>query len=298
MTSTIILLISIALVIVSVLIPIKKTKKPKVKVYKESEAPVVRKSASPYQLIVTNTSKKKKKVVLFGDNKYLLQPNFGSDKGVVVQPGTTNVDYVQILRQSGSQPFETSLIRIMSQNASQITQNIGLHSYDANGQYCYIPVITSNYFSAMQYQSTIIDIDYNMCIDANTHLDFEILPKTSVVVTIFPASKVNFTRLLNQVSAFIGYEKPNVPYDATPVYSKASFGDSSGMGPKLSRWTRIKLWFKKMGKSCRPSFIAPKPGSAGPAEPVSSSPKFDVAKYVDGATKASTFAEKDFENIP
>lgn len=178
------------------------------------------KQPTPYQVNVTNTTAGTLTVNLFGLNTYLLTANFGSSTGVTVTPAQSNVSYLELLQQSASQPFETSLIRVQTSNASQITQILTLTSKDANGQLCQIPIITQSYFSANQFQSTILDIPYPVKIDGNTFLTFPILANTTATYTFFPAEKVNVARNLNGQDQQQVYANPAVPV-AVPMFAPA-----------------------------------------------------------------------------
>ena len=168
------------------------------------------KSPSPYQVIITNTTPNNLTAVLFGQNQFLLEPNFGSAAGITITPAATNVTYAQLLQQSAFQPFETSLVRIQSSNATQITQLINLNVTDANGQTLGVPIYTQDYFSAYQQQSGILDMPYNMKLDGNTSLSFIVLASTTVFMTFFPATKVNVARE-------IGGQRPQVVYSPPQV---------------------------------------------------------------------------------
>jgi len=183
-----------------------------------SVAPVARKQPSPYQVSITNSTVTPLTATLFGMNQFLLTPNFGSAVGITVIPSQTNVSYLELLQQSASQPFETSLIRIQSTNTAQITQIITITSKDANGQLCQIPLITQSYFSANQFQSGILDVPYAVKIDGNTNLQFTVLGSTTVVITMFPAEKANISRNLNGQGALQQYASPSVAVAAMPVY--------------------------------------------------------------------------------
>jgi hypothetical protein len=178
------------------------------------------KQPTPYQVNVTNTTAGTLTVNLFGLNSFLLTANFGSSTGVTVTPAQSNVSYLELLQQSASQPFETSLIRVQTSNASQITQILTLTSKDANGQLCQIPIITQSYFSANQFQSTILDIPYPVKIDGNTFLTFPILANTTATYTFFPAEKVNVARNLNGQDQQQVYANPAVPV-AVPMFAPA-----------------------------------------------------------------------------
>ena len=185
--------------------------------------PVAAKQPTPYQVNVTNTTPNPLTVVLFGLNTFLLTPNFGTSVGVIVTPAQVNVSYLELLNQSASQPFETSLIRIQTSSPSQLTQILTVTSKDANGQLCQIPIITQSYFSANQFQSTILDVPYPVKIDGNTYVTFSILGNTTATYTFFPAEKINQSRILGNGSSLQQYSAPAVPV-AVPMFSARPIG--------------------------------------------------------------------------
>jgi hypothetical protein len=81
---------------------------------------------------------------------------------------------------------------------------------DANGQSATLPIITQSYFSSYQQQSGILDVPYSLKIDGNTNLSFPVLATTTVVITFFPAEKVDTARSLNNKSAKAVYGNPQV----------------------------------------------------------------------------------------
>jgi hypothetical protein len=186
-------------------------------------ATVPAKQPTPYQVNVTNTTPNPLTVVLFGLNTFLLTPNFGTSVGVIVTPAQVNVSYLELLNQSASQPFETSLIRIQTSSPSQLTQILTVTSKDANGQLCQIPIITQSYFSANQFQSTILDVPYPVKIDGNTFVTFSILGNTTATYTFFPSEKINQSRILGNGSSLQQYSAPAVPV-AVPMFSARPIG--------------------------------------------------------------------------
>lgn len=168
------------------------------------------KTPAPYQVLVDNTTAGNLTLVMFGYNQFLLSTNFGSSVGLSVTPAQTNVSYLQLLTQSSSQPFETSLIRIQSANTTQVTQIITISVSDANGQSATLPIITQSYFSSYQQQSGILDVPYSVKIDANTSLTSTILANTIVTYTFFPAEKVNVAKGLGGQGAVQVYGNPQV----------------------------------------------------------------------------------------
>ena len=168
------------------------------------------KSPAPYQVTVVNSTAGNLTLVLFGQNQYLLSTNYGSSVGLSVTPAQTNVSYLQLLQQSASQPFETSLLRVQSTNASQVTQILTVTVTDANGQSATLPIITQSYFSSYQQQSGILDVPYQVKIDGNTSITSTILANTTVTYTFFPAEKVNTAKGLAGQGVVQVYGNPQV----------------------------------------------------------------------------------------
>ncbi len=184
-------------------------------------AQVQLKQPAPYQVSVTNSTGGSLTAILFGKNIYEQAVNYGSAVGITVTPAA-GVSYIQLLNQSASQPFETSLIRISSGTATtgivQVQQALSIVSSDASGQSATIPLFPTSYFSANQYQSGIIDIPYNVKIEGNTYISFTVLANTTVMFDFFPMNKFNSARNLNGQSALQQYATPNVPVAAMPLY--------------------------------------------------------------------------------
>lgn len=168
------------------------------------------KAPSPYQLTVQNTTAGTLTAIMFGKNQYLLSTNFGSATGIVITPSQANVSYLELLQQSADQPFETSLIRVQSSNASQVTQILTVTVKDANGQSATLPIITQSYFSSYQQQSGILDVPYNLKIDGNTSVTTPVLAETTVTFTFFPAEKVNVSKGLAGKKPVQIYGNPQV----------------------------------------------------------------------------------------
>jgi hypothetical protein len=193
------------------------------------------KTPAPYQLLVQNTTSGTLNLVMFGYNQYLLSTNFGSSAGLSVTPAQTNVSYLQLLTQSASQPFETSLIRVQSSNASQVTQIITVTVSDANGQSATLPIITQSYFSSYQQQSGILDVPYSVKIDGNTSLTSSILANTTVTYTFFPSEKVNVAKGLGGEGAVQVYGNPQVNLGGMTFPKKPALGRPRSRNQRLNR---------------------------------------------------------------
>ena len=194
------------------------------------------KTPAPYQVLVNNTTAGNLTLVMFGYNQFLLSTNFGSSVGLSVTPAQTNVSYLQLLTQSSSQPFETSLIRIQSSNTLQVTQIITVTVSDANGQSATLPIITQSYFSSYQQQSGILDVPYSVKIDANTSLTSTILATTQVTFTFFPSEKVNVAKGLGGQGAVQVYGNPQVNLGGMSFPKKPALGQGRPKSrPRLPR---------------------------------------------------------------
>lgn len=140
----------------------------------------------PYVIKVENTTDKVLKAKLFGANRNIDSVNYGSDIGVIITGNDGSQEsYLKILEQTRLKKITTSLIRIHTSNISQLTQILNFEEINANGQYYGFPIITAIYFSAMQLNSSVLDVNYKAVINSNTDISFKIMPNTVVLYTIF-----------------------------------------------------------------------------------------------------------------
>ena len=148
--------------------------------------------ADPYQIIVENTDEVKAlRAVLFGNDKFLLRANFGSEGPIKVSIGQPGVEYVELLQQSSTKPFVTQFVRIESSNALQLSKFLTIYQKDANGNMFQRSLNMQQYKSAYQNQTNILDAPITENIDGSTYWEIEIEPKTRVFYTIFPMYKVD-----------------------------------------------------------------------------------------------------------
>lgn len=146
--------------------------------------------ADPYQIIVENPDKVAHKAILFGKNKFLLKPNFGSDPEIVITMGQPGVEYVELL-QSTSNAFITQFMRIESETKLQITKFITVNGKKANGNWFQRPMNMQQYKSAYQNLENMLDAPINEKINGTTYWEVEIEPLTRVFYTIFPLYEVD-----------------------------------------------------------------------------------------------------------
>ncbi len=132
------------------------------------------------QFNIINTTNKNQKFSLFHN----------ANKNVKIHSGATGLIYerlIELMKYEGA--FSCDLTRISSNNCKQITQQVTLLSEKSTGESCSQPLIAQNYFSAYQFQSGIIDIQFKYTVDVALQMLFVILPKTSFTITLYKAKK-------------------------------------------------------------------------------------------------------------
>ena len=142
--------------------------------------------ANPYTLIITNTTDQIKRAVLFGFENNFNQENYGSELGLNVEPASSTTSYFHMLAHSAFKPFTTSLIRLQSTNKHQVRQSLTVTNKRAEGNSRSHTIFSESYHSTYQFQAGITDIPVTYLQDSSTELGINILPKTSLVINIFP----------------------------------------------------------------------------------------------------------------
>lgn len=132
--------------------------------------------------LIENKNETESKVVLFGYNRYLLTPNYGSSIGVDVwvmknfepQPAMEE-EYQETLKKSAYNPFRINTIQFDCKDESYVKE-IAVNNYmeDANGR----PFDQDYYFKTCQKEKTDIPID------AQSEISFYLKPKQIIHVLI------------------------------------------------------------------------------------------------------------------
>lgn len=139
---------------------------------------------SEYQLEINNPTNEEQDVVLFGMNKYLLKPNFGSNHKVIIKP-SKNKEYLDILNKSALNPCDINIIRVLTDNDMQNKNDIILEILHTTKKPEYKKVYTNGSIKFNDYNKKCFDIDCKITISGNTALKFKISPKTKIVCTFF-----------------------------------------------------------------------------------------------------------------
>ena len=167
--------------------------------------------ADPYQIVVENTNQTKAlKAIIFGNDKFLLKPRFGSDTGINITIGQPGVEYVELLQQSSTKPFATQFMRIESENQLQVTKFITVHQKDANGNWFQRPLNMQQFKSAYQNDKNMLDAPINEEVDGSTYWEVEIEPDTRVFYTIFPLYKVDTASTLKGKEPIKSYAEAKI----------------------------------------------------------------------------------------
>lgn len=176
-------------------------------------------NAPEYSFTITTTSTSavtNGSVVMFGAaiNLNPAVTNFGSSSTITITP-FNNVGYYQMLQDSLTEPFTIGKIRVQcAGNASQVTQNIGVVSTNAQGDVYthYLNMITT--VNQYQQQNTISTWEGSINITKDVYLQFPLLANATpanatLLVTLYLKRKVNTARGLQTGSVGAqSYKKP------------------------------------------------------------------------------------------
>jgi hypothetical protein len=169
-------------------------------------------STEPYVLNISNAGVGIETAIVFGRNKFVGAPNFGSDANIVIAMAVAGVPYEQMLQQSASEPFEVVKTRLSSTSVTQLNQTITYVKTDSNGQEARTPITVTSYLSPDQFQDTLRDIDYRIQVDGNTHLEYPMIPGVgnAVTMSIYIQAKVNIAKPLIQKPAVTEFTKARI----------------------------------------------------------------------------------------
>lgn len=177
--------------------------------------------ANPYQIIIQNTTDKPLKAILFGNDKFLLKPNFGSDRGIIIGTGQSGVEYVELLQRSSTKQFKTQHIRIESDNILQLSKPMTIHKKDGAGVWQQTPLNLHIYRSPYQNSEKIIDVDdVEIALDGSTYFEVEIEPKTRIFYSIFPLYAIDTADTLKGRDPIKSYAPARVNTGAVSIRPK------------------------------------------------------------------------------
>lgn len=123
--------------------------------------------SQPYVIKIENTNATiERDLILFDAFKNLSAPNFGLPTGVLVSSKLSNVTYNQLLFQSMSMPFMSSMTYLTAETSSQVMQTFSIKTRDANGNMQSVPC--SPTINPYQGQSKVLQANYDYLINGNT----------------------------------------------------------------------------------------------------------------------------------
>lgn len=149
--------------------------------------------ANPYQIVVNNPTDKALNAVIYGNDKFLLKDNFGSERGIEISTGQSSVEYVELLQRSSTLPFKIQHIRVESDNNLQLSKPIVVNEKNGRGRWEQWLINLQIYRSPYQTDKNIIDIDKEeeIDVDGSTYFEVEVEPKTRIIYSIFPYYEVD-----------------------------------------------------------------------------------------------------------
>ena len=140
-----------------------------------------------YVVNIENTNQHEAKAVLFGHNLFCSAENFGSDNGVKVE--TPYSSYEQLLYESQLKTVIKKM-RVLGDSVDIGKKILTFCQKYASGRMCSTPIILGQYFSELQVQENIIDVDRLFMIDGSAYLEFNMKPNEKITF-IFFGDKVN-----------------------------------------------------------------------------------------------------------
>jgi len=146
-------------------------------------------STEPYIVNIKNVGLTEQTAVLFGNDIYSSQTNYGSDADIEIT--MDSVDYVQLLKQSSTQNFEIALMRVETSDLNQLIRPFQLYRKTANAVGANRPINTSSYRSPDQFANNMIDIVTPIKIDGSTYMTYKVKPATEIMISFFISAKVN-----------------------------------------------------------------------------------------------------------
>jgi len=178
----------------------------------DSWGSMVPSASLPIIICVENTSNKRTNATIFGAAMNSHLPNHGNPSNIKVTSGNTNVSYQQILSNTLSTCFSCSYVRLIDvKTPNQVQQSWRITSINMEGQLVSTPVPVSCSFSPFQQQCGIIDLIYPLKIDALTHVEFDMLGKTTLTLYIYPATVISPIHKLINGKPERNYSTPRIP---------------------------------------------------------------------------------------
>ena len=140
-------------------------------------------------LNIYNTTNYVQPVTLFGANMNTTGLNYNNPIGIKITSASAQFSYLQILANTTSKPTQISFIRVCSpSNREQKKQEVKLRSTNSHGQNIEQIIHNDNTIDPFGMQPEIFDIVRDFILDANTEIEFNMLPSKKAL-TIYLLQK-------------------------------------------------------------------------------------------------------------
>lgn len=193
--------------------------------------------SQPYIVRIANsTSSAVNNVIILDAYTHMADTNnFGNPVAIALSIVTTNVTYIQFLRQTASQPFEVGEIYLQSSTTAQVTETITVRWQDATGQR--LDKVLTPIRDPYQFQNGSITHTYQHMIDGYTRYTINsILASATLDIYMYPKAKINLGRAVRGRKAMKLYSNPNIVRKRTVVNIQA--GGGRRRGRKMRRLSR------------------------------------------------------------
>ena len=167
-------------------------------------------TSQPYVLSIANSSSAvTQTAILFGYTDYSVATNYGSQNAITIT-NTQGGTYARLLVQSQAQPFNISKWKFISTNSTQLNQTVTISHVNADGSTYSVPLTLAVEQSMFSQNTTVLDVERNLFIDANTYLSIPILASATLQVVMYPTEIANVGRPIIGGSIVRGFQAPSV----------------------------------------------------------------------------------------
>lgn len=152
-------------------------------------------AAIGYSVYLKNNTDDVQRAVLFNSRKNRVQRNFGNPPGIEISFLKEGISYAGLLADTEYITMAIGLLRVFSKSSGQVHNDVNWQRITSDGSMSSLSIFP---FSAnKQNLSYITETVVDFRIDGNSELFYDVLPKTEVILTLFPYLIVNPGNILD-----------------------------------------------------------------------------------------------------
>ena len=162
----------------------------------------------PYVFYAKNNSDKIEKCILFPVERGVDGELIKNPKCIEISMGDENSSYEGFLKELITSPFISGMMYIQSANSIQVFKPIKYLNHKNTGEGYYSTIRPR--LDPMQNQSGVTVIRHNAIISSSTQLSFDILPNTTVVMSLYPQKQTRIENLLKESIDVEHFSRPEI----------------------------------------------------------------------------------------